>query len=384
MSEIRFRDVHKRYNSSVPDTIRKVDLDIDKGEFVVFVGPSGCGKSTLLRMVAGLEDITSGELSIKGQRMNETPPSRRGVAMVFQSYALYPHMSVYDNMAFGLKQAKTDTATVEQRVRKASKILQLDPLLKRLPKELSGGQRQRVAIGRAIVREPDVFLFDEPLSNLDASLRVQTRLEIAKLHKDIGTASMIYVTHDQVEAMTLADRILLLNSGPAVLKEGSVAQCGSPLELYHRPRNLFVAGFIGSPKMNFLSALLLEGHADHARVQLPSGEVLDALVDASALRPGQPVTLGIRPEHALLGTATQPIVREVQWQERLGESTYLFLASGVANQPLVVKAPGQAHADTGQRVAISLPAAALHVFDENGHALERRIPIADTQIPHAA
>ncbi|MEO6852859.1 MAG: ATP-binding cassette domain-containing protein, partial [Rhodoferax sp.] len=196
MSEIRFRDVHKRYASHLPDTIRKVDLDIDKGEFVVFVGPSGCGKSTLLRMVAGLEDITSGELSINGQRMNETPPSRRGVAMVFQSYALYPHMTVYDNMAFGLKQAKTDAETVEQRVKKASKILQLDPLLKRLPKELSGGQRQRVAIGRAIVREPDVFLFDEPLSNLDASLRVQTRLEIAKLHKDIGTASMIYVTHD--------------------------------------------------------------------------------------------------------------------------------------------------------------------------------------------
>ena len=383
MASIELRSVHKTYMDDVA-VIRDVDLHVKQGEFCVFVGPSGCGKSTLLRMVAGLEDISSGELLIDGQRMNDTQPAKRGVAMVFQSYALFPHISVYDNLAFGMTLAKMDKALIRKKVTAAAQVLQLEHLLDRKPKALSGGQRQRVAIGRAIVREPGVFLFDEPLSNLDASLRVQTRFEIAKIHRDFGKASTIYVTHDQVEAMTLADRILLLNSGPAVLKEGSVAQCGSPLELYHRPRNLFVAGFIGSPKMNFLSALLLEGHADHARVQLPSGEVLDALVDASALLPGQPVTLGIRPEHALLGTATQPIVREVQWQERLGESTYLFLASGVANQPLVVKAPGQAHADTGQRVAISLPAAALHVFDENGHALERRIPIADTQIPHAA
>ena len=383
MASIELRSVHKTYMDDVA-VIRDVDLHVKQGEFCVFVGPSGCGKSTLLRMVAGLEDISSGELLIDGQRMNDTQPAKRGVAMVFQSYALFPHISVYDNLAFGMTLAKMDKTLIRKKVTAAAQVLQLEHLLDRKPKALSGGQRQRVAIGRAIVREPGVFLFDEPLSNLDASLRVQTRFEIAKIHRDFGKASTIYVTHDQVEAMTLADRILLLNSGPAVLKEGSVAQCGSPLELYHRPRNLFVAGFIGSPKMNFLSALLLEGHADHARVQLPSGEVLDALVDASALRPGQPVTLGIRPEHALLGTATQPIVREVQWQERLGESTYLFLASGVANQPLVVKAPGQAHADTGQRVAISLPAAALHVFDENGHALERRIPIADTQIPHAA
>ncbi|SDP86603.1 carbohydrate ABC transporter ATP-binding protein, CUT1 family (TC 3.A.1.1.-) [Rhodoferax sp. OV413] len=383
MASIELRSVHKTYMDDVA-VIRDVDLHVKQGEFCVFVGPSGCGKSTLLRMVAGLEDISSGELLIDGQRMNDTQPAKRGVAMVFQSYALFPHISVYDNLAFGMTLAKMDKALIRKKVTAAAQVLQLEHLLDRKPKALSGGQRQRVAIGRAIVREPGVFLFDEPLSNLDASLRVQTRFEIAKIHRDFGKASTIYVTHDQVEAMTLADRILLLNSGPAVLKEGSVAQCGSPLELYHRPRNLFVAGFIGSPKMNFLSALLLEGHADHARVQLPSGEVLDALVDASALRPGQPVTLGIRPEHALLGTATQPIVREVQWQERLGESTYLFLASGVANQPLVVKAPGQAHADTGQRVAISLPTASLHVFDENGHALERRIPIADLLIPHAA
>ncbi|WP_394787537.1 ABC transporter ATP-binding protein [Rhodoferax sp.] len=383
MASIELRSVHKTYMDDVA-VIRDVNLHVKQGEFCVFVGPSGCGKSTLLRMVAGLEDISSGDLLIDGQRMNDTQPAKRGVAMVFQSYALFPHISVFDNLAFGMTLAKMDKALIRKKVTAAAQVLQLEHLLDRKPKALSGGQRQRVAIGRAIVREPGVFLFDEPLSNLDASLRVQTRFEIAKIHRDFGKASTIYVTHDQVEAMTLADRILLLNSGPAVLKEGSVAQCGSPLELYHRPRNLFVAGFIGSPKMNFMTGFLIAGHADRAVVQLPTGEIVEALVDASALRAGQTVTLGIRPEHALLGDATQPIVREVQWQERLGESTYLFLNSGVANQPLVVKAPGQAHADTGQRVAISLPAASLHVFDENGQALERRIPIADTQIPHAA
>ncbi|MEY4884349.1 MAG: sn-glycerol-3-phosphate transporter ATP-binding protein UgpC [Pseudomonadota bacterium] len=383
MASIELRSVNKNYLQDIA-VIRDVDLHVKEGEFCVFVGPSGCGKSTLLRMLAGLEDITSGDLLIDGQRMNDTQPAKRGVAMVFQSYALFPHLSVYDNLAFGMNLAKMDKALIRQKVTAAAKVLQLELLLDRKPKALSGGQRQRVAIGRAIVREPGVFLFDEPLSNLDASLRVQTRFEIAKIHRDFGRAATIYVTHDQVEAMTLADRILLLNAGPAVLSEGSVAQCGSPLELYHRPRNLFVAGFIGSPKMNFLSGQLLEGYSDHARVQLAGGEILGAMVDASALRPGQPVTIGIRPEHAQLGTATQSIVREVQWQERLGESTYLFLGSSVAHEPMVVKAPGHAHADTGQRVAISLPAADLHVFDDRGHALERRIPIADLRVPHAA
>ena len=383
MASIELRSVNKSYMNDVA-VIRNVDLHVKQGEFCVFVGPSGCGKSTLLRMLAGLEDITSGDLLIDGQRMNDTQPAKRGVAMVFQSYALFPHISVYDNLAFGMNLAKMDKELIRKKVTAAAKVLQLEPLLDRKPKALSGGQRQRVAIGRAIVREPGVFLFDEPLSNLDASLRVQTRFEIAKIHRDFGRAATIYVTHDQVEAMTLADRILLLNAGPAVLTEGSVAQCGSPMELYHRPRNLFVAGFIGSPKMNFLAGTLLEGHADRARVQLPSGDILEAMVDASALRTGQPVTLGIRPEHTQLGTATQSIVREVQWQERLGESTYLFLGSSVANEPMVVKAPGHALADAGQRVAVSLPAAALHLFDDKGHALERRIPISDMLIPHAA
>lgn len=383
MASIELRAVNKNYMDDIA-VIRNVDLHVKQGEFCVFVGPSGCGKSTLLRMLAGLEDITSGDLLIDGQRMNDTQPAKRGVAMVFQSYALFPHISVFDNLAFGMKLARMDKHLIRDKVHAVAKVLQLEQLLDRKPKALSGGQRQRVAIGRAIVREPGVFLFDEPLSNLDASLRVQTRFEIAKIHRDFGRAATIYVTHDQVEAMTLADRILLLNSGPAVLSEGSVAQCGSPLELYHRPRNLFVAGFIGSPKMNFLAGTLLDGHTERARVQLAGGEVLEALVDASALQPGQPVTLGIRPEHTLLGTATQSIVREMQWQERLGESTYLFMGSGMANEPLVVKAPGHAHAHAGQRVAISLPASDLHLFDAQGLALERRIPIADMPVPHAS
>jgi multiple sugar transport system ATP-binding protein len=383
MASIELQAVNKHYGNDVA-VIRNVDLHLKQGEFCVFVGPSGCGKSTLLRMLAGLEDISSGELRIDGQRMNDTPPAKRGVSMVFQSYALFPHITVYDNLAFGMTLAKMDKALIRKKVTEAAKVLQLDHLLDRKPKALSGGQRQRVAIGRAIVREPGVFLFDEPLSNLDAALRVQTRFEIAKIHRDFGRAATVYVTHDQVEAMTLADRILLLNAGPAVLTEGSVAQCGSPLELYHRPRNMFVAGFIGSPKMNFLSGELVSGTPEQAQIRLKTGELMEAMVDASALQPGQPVTVGIRPEHAQLGTATQSVVREVQWQERLGESTYLFLNNGVANEPMVVKAPGQARAEAGQRVAVSLPAASLHVFDASGHALERRIPIADTLIPHAA
>jgi multiple sugar transport system ATP-binding protein len=383
MASIELQAVNKNYGNDVA-VIRNVDLHVKQGEFCVFVGPSGCGKSTLLRMLAGLEDISSGDLLIDGKRMNDTPPAKRGVAMVFQSYALFPHITVFENLAFGMTLNKVPKDLIRKKVLAAAQVLQLEHLLDRKPKALSGGQRQRVAIGRAIVREPGVFLFDEPLSNLDASLRVQTRFEIAKIHRDFGRAATIYVTHDQVEAMTLADRILLLNAGPAVLTEGSVAQCGSPLELYHRPRNMFVAGFIGSPKMNFLSGELVSGTPEQAQIRLKNGELLEAMVDASALQPGQPVTVGIRPEHAQLGTATQSVVREVQWQERLGESTYLFLNNGVANEPMVVKAPGQARAEAGQRVAVSLPAASLHVFDASGHALERRIPIADTLIPHAA
>jgi multiple sugar transport system ATP-binding protein len=383
MANIELKSVHKDYGNHV-QIIRDVNLQIDQGEFCVFVGPSGCGKSTLLRMIAGLEEISGGDLLIGGQRMNDMPPARRGVAMVFQSYALFPHMTVFENLAFGMKLAKVDPKVIREKVDAVAKVLQLSHLLDRKPKALSGGQRQRVAIGRAMVREPGVFLFDEPLSNLDAALRVQTRFEIAKMHRDFGRASTVYVTHDQVEAMTLADRILLLNTGEAVQREGSVAQCGTPMELYHRPRNLFVAGFIGSPKMNFLPAEVMEGRPDRARLRLASGEMLEALVDARALKPGETVTLGVRPEHTELGSATQHIVREVQWQERLGESTYLYLDSGRMDVSLVVRAPGHTRADPGQRIAVSLPAASLHVFDGQGQALERRSPEADMQLPCAA
>ncbi|MEY8875391.1 MAG: ABC transporter ATP-binding protein [Leptothrix sp. (in: b-proteobacteria)] len=390
MASIELKSIFKAYGDMAP-VIRDVNLHIAQGEFCVFVGPSGCGKSTLLRMIAGLEEISGGELLIGGQRMNDVPPAQRGVAMVFQTYALFPHMSVYENMAFGLGLAKVDKKIIDDKVRAAAKVLQLDHLLERKPKALSGGQRQRVAIGRAIVREPGVFLFDEPLSNLDAALRVQTRFEIAKLHRDFGRASTVYVTHDQVEAMTLADRILLLNTGDAVTRDGSVAQCGTPLELYHRPRNLFVAGFIGSPKMNFLGATLVSADADHATVRLPSGEQLHALVDARRLQPGSAVTLGIRPEHTELGTATQHIVRQVQWQERLGESTFLYLDAGdgkhslaAGGDALVAKAPGHAHAVAGHRLALAMPAGAIHLFDREGLALERLIPATDLQLPQAA
>jgi multiple sugar transport system ATP-binding protein len=379
MANISLTSICKAYGDHAP-VIRNVDLEIAQGEFCVFVGPSGCGKSTLLRTIAGLEDITSGDLMIGNRRMNDVAPAQRGVAMVFQSYALFPHMTVYENMAFGLQLAKTPKAEVDQKVRAAADILQLGPYLNRLPKALSGGQRQRVAIGRAIVREPGVFLFDEPLSNLDAALRVQTRFEIAKIHRDFGRASTVYVTHDQVEAMTLADRILLLNAGPTIAKEGSVAQCGSPLELYHRPRNLFVAGFIGSPKMNFLPGTFVDGNEQIAYLKLAGGETMQAAVDARALRAGQSITVGIRPEHARMGTAFQHIVREVQWQERLGESTYLYLNSGDLGAPLVVKAEGLTHAAPGNRVAMAMPEQHCHVFDDQGMALARTVREADIPV----
>jgi multiple sugar transport system ATP-binding protein len=372
MARIELKKVFKTYGDH-PPVIRDVSLDIGTNEFCVFVGPSGCGKSTLLRMVAGLETINSGELRIGERVMNDVAPAQRGVAMVFQSYALFPHMTVYENMAFGLRLSKVDEASIQRRVGDAARILQLEPLLQRLPKALSGGQRQRVAIGRAIVRQPGVFLFDEPLSNLDAALRVQTRFEIAKIHRDFGKASTIYVTHDQVEAMTLADRIVLLNSGPAVARDASVAQFGAPLELYHRPVNKFVAGFMGSPKMNFMDGTLQAATTEHATVVLNTGETVQARVNASRLSAGAKVTLGLRPEDAQVGTASQHVLRTVQWQERLGESTYLYLDSATPSDPCVVKAPGNSFARAGERVALSMPAQHLHLFDADGLALPRTI-----------
>ena len=382
MASVTLHSISKAYGAAAP-VIKDVNFEVADGEFCVFIGPSGCGKSTLLRSIAGLEDISAGTLSIGGQDMTHTAPAKRGVAMVFQSYALFPHMTVRENLSFGLKLNKVDPAVIAQRVTEVARILQLENLLERKPKAMSGGQRQRVAIGRAIVREPGVFLFDEPLSNLDAALRAQTRFEIARLHRNFGRASTIYVTHDQVEAMTLADRILLLHSGEDTARHGSVAQCGSPLELYHTPRSKFVAGFIGSPKMNFLPGRLEHAAAGQAQVRLDCGTVLTADVDARHLALGAAVTLGIRPEHGHVGSLIQHLVREVQWQERLGDSTYLYLDAGAGQAPIVVKADGRASALPGHRLPLALPSHQLHLFDADGWAAERRVDVTDLPLAMA-
>ena len=299
MANLILKSVKKTYDKT--EVIHGVDLDINSGEFIVFVGPSGCGKSTLLRMIAGLEDITEGEISIGGEIVNKIIAAERGVAMVFQSYALYPHMTVFDNMAFALKQAKTPVDEIQRRVKEAAKILQIENLFERLPKQLSGGQRQRVAIGRAIVRDPKVFLFDEPLSNLDAALRVQTRIEIAKLHNQL-TATMIYVTHDQVEAMTLADRIVVIN-------QGIIEQVGTPVELYNSPKNQFVAEFIGSPKMNMINL------QDIRSLNLKNLNV-----------PSEASKIGIRPEHISLANNDSHKLRgTVRHIENLGEHLLCYV-----------------------------------------------------------
>src|SRR5665213_3700620 len=311
MARVAMRSLNKKYDEV--HAVIDVNLDIRDQEFVVLVGPSGCGKTTTLRMVAGLESITSGHISIDEKVVNELPPMDRDIAMVFQNYALYPHMSVYDNMAFGLKMRKFDKAEIAKRVQAAADILGIEQLLKRKPRQLSGGQRQRVALGRAIVRHPQVFLFDEPLSNLDAELRVHMRIEIARLHRELAT-TIIYVTHDQVEAMTLADKIV-------VLREGEVAQVGTPLQLYDDPDNMFVAGFIGSPKMNFVRGVVADGG-----IQLPDYEG-QSIPLASGLAAGSEVTVGIRPEHfATGGPARLDLV--VEMIEHLGAETYAYARAG--------------------------------------------------------
>jgi len=369
MAEVVLRDVRKSFDTV--EIIHGVSLTVQEGEFMVFVGPSGCGKSTLLRLVAGLETITSGEIRIDGKLCNDLPPSERGIAMVFQSYALYPHMSVYENMAFSLKLANMKKEEVKQRVQRAADILQIVPLLERKPKALSGGQRQRVAIGRAIVREPKVFLFDEPLSNLDAALRVQMRIEIAKLHKDLKT-TIIYVTHDQVEAMTMATRIVVLNAGV-------IEQVGAPLELYHRPQNRFVAGFIGSPKMNFLPGKLVSAGAETARVVLRDGSELDVAVDATRAEKGSEVTLGIRPEHMVQGldpaspaaAGVGRVKGEVVLVENLGESALIYIRLPSTEGLTLCRIEGTTSVKEGQIAALGLPAAAAHLFDATGVSFTR-------------
>ena len=383
MASISLRGVQKSYGDGAP-VIRNVDLEIGENEFCVFLGPSGCGKSTLLRMIAGLDDVTDGDLSIGGRLVNDVPSAQRGVAMVFQSYALFPHMTVFEYMAFGLKLAKTPKDEIDRKVREAARILQLEALLERRPKALSGGQRQRVAIGRAIVREPGVFLFDEPLSNLDATLRGQTRVEIARLHKQFAKASVVYVTHDQIEAMTLADKIVLLHAGKDTERYGSIAQVGAPLELYHRPASRFVAGFIGSPRMNFLPARVASIDARGVSATLDaSGETVRVSVDGAHLRGGQPVTFGVRPEHLELvadaSTAAhamaQPIAddtailtRTVALVEQLGEHSYVHLdeANGAV---LIAKAPGDTRLQQGHRASWRALASACHLFTEDGFAV---------------
>ena len=361
MADVVLRGIHKTFGTT--PVLKGVDLSIADGEFVVFVGPSGCGKSTLLRVIAGLEDADAGEVAIKGRVVNEVGPSDRGIAMVFQSYALYPHMSVRQNMAFGLTLAKTDKEEIERRVMAAAETLNIVDYLDRKPKALSGGQRQRVAIGRAIVREPDVFLFDEPLSNLDAALRVRMRYEFAGLHGRLKT-TMIYVTHDQVEAMTLADRIVVLNGGV-------VEQVGAPMELYEHPRTRFVAEFIGSPKMNLISAQVAEASSAGAVVVTPAGERIRVDVDAAHATAGQSVALGVRPEHLTLSGEENAIEAKAAFVETLGNATYAYVTHSGSPETLTVQLPGEVRPSVGEALKLSIDPARAHLFDADGTAFRR-------------
>jgi multiple sugar transport system ATP-binding protein len=332
MGSLQLKSIVKSFGQT--DVLRNIDLDVQDGEFVIFVGPSGCGKSTLLRIIAGLEDATSGSILIDGQPVNNAPPSKRGIAMVFQTYALYPHLTVKDNMGLGLKQAGTPKDEIETRVSEASRMLSLDKYLARRPAELSGGQRQRVAIGRALVREPKLFLFDEPLSNLDAALRVNTRLEIARLHRDLK-ATMIYVTHDQVEAMTLADKIVVLNNG-------IVEQVGSPMDLYNKPANMFVAGFIGSPQMNFMPA------------------------DAAGVTGA--ATIGVRPEHLTVSPEAGRWKAKVAHVEHLGADTNLYLETENAGL-ITARLFGEVRYEPDTVLYASADDSAIYRFDAEGKTI---------------
>lgn len=361
MTGLTLKKVKKSYGDT--QVLHGIDLDVQQGEFIVFVGPSGCGKSTLLRMIAGLEDISSGELYIENAKVNDLPAAMRGIAMVFQTYALYPHMTVYDNMAFAMRIAKETTDAIHERVMEAARMLQLEPYLDRLPKALSGGQRQRVAIGRAIVRQPKVFLFDEPLSNLDAALRVQTRIEIANLKEALPETTMIYVTHDQVEAMTLADRIVVLSAG-------KIEQVGTPLELYTNPSNVFVAQFIGSPSMNIITAKM-EATGDSSQVMTQQGASLDVPIPSTSTLQGTQLQLGIRPEDFVLAE-TQPALIEgkISFVESLGEVTLLHIDVEGLDKAVVAKLPGILDMRKGESVALQAKVEKVHLFTELGESLK--------------
>ncbi|HEV7346431.1 MAG TPA: sn-glycerol-3-phosphate ABC transporter ATP-binding protein UgpC [Devosia sp.] len=357
MSQLRLSNLEKSFNEA--RIIKGIDLEVTEGEFVVFVGPSGCGKSTLLRMIAGLEDVSDGEIAIGGQVVNDLPPVKRGIAMVFQSYALYPHMTVYENIAFPLRVERLPQAQVDERVGAAAKVLQLESRLQHRPGQLSGGQRQRVAIGRAIVRQPKIFLFDEPLSNLDAALRSEMRIELMELHKRLGS-TMIYVTHDQVEAMTMADKIVVLDAG-------TISQIGSPLDLYHRPDNLFVAGFIGSPKMNFIAGQVASADGTTAVVDLGAlGTV--SLPRQSRTVAGQSVTVGIRPEHLHLGPGDVTLNVSPNIVEQLGihTVTYSTLPGG---ENFIGLFEGDPDIPEGRPVEVSFQRNQVHLFDKAGLAV---------------
>ncbi len=358
MAGVSLTNVVKRFGTV--EIIHGASLDVADGEFVVFVGPSGCGKSTLLRMIAGLEDISGGEIAIGGKIVNDVEPADRGIAMVFQSYALYPHMTVEQNLSFGLRMNGNDSDDTKRRVDRASTILQIDELRKRRPKQLSGGQRQRVAIGRAIVREPQVFLFDEPLSNLDAELRVQMRVEIARLHKELGT-TMIYVTHDQTEAMTLADKIV-------VLRAGIIEQIGRPLDLYDNPANQFVAGFVGSPKMNFMAAEVVGSDSGSITLTLVNQNNASLKLPFSGQKPenGAQITLGVRPEHfGAAGAGDGDLTIKVDVAEHLGSTSYLY-ANTKGGEQLIVEREESRHQTNLDALTVSIRAAQSYLFGSNG------------------
>ena len=368
MAGLKLQAVSKSWDGKT-QVIQPLTLDVADGEFIVMVGPSGCGKSTLLRMVAGLERVTSGDIWIDRKRVTEMEPKDRGIAMVFQNYALYPHMSVEENMAWGLKIRGMGKGLIAERVQEAARILELDGLLKRRPRELSGGQRQRVAIGRAIVRNPRVFMFDEPLSNLDAELRVEMRLHIAKLHHELKT-TMVYVTHDQVEAMTLADKIVVMNYG-------KVEQMGSPMSLYYNPVNKFVAGFIGSPKMNFLPATVTAWQPGQLSVKMAQDHNLTLNITTSPLQPGAAVTLGIRPEHLSTDVNIGTVVEfQCEVVERLGNNTYLF-GQCYGHDNVKILLPGDVHFRPWQKISVAFDDRYCMVFDENDLRISADIAAPD-------